>query len=723
MVGLRLLIDPILGDQLPLVTLFGAVAISVWLGGWAPAVLSAIAGYLACNYLFIEPRGSLHVLTAPEWIGVIAYLVSCGVIIGFGEQLRRSRLDSQARRDRLHTTLSSIGDAVITTDVDGRVDSMNLVAESLTGWTERDASGRPLQEIFKIINESTREEAPNPAARALREGAVVGLANHTLLVARDGFERPIDDSAAPIRDGKNTVVGCVLVFRDISVRRRLERFSADQAAASRMLASVVESSDDAIVSKSLDGIIESWNAGAQRVFGFSAQEAIGKHISLIIPDDRVQEEADILARLRAGDRVDHFDTVRKKRDGSTVHVSLTISPTRDENGRVVGASKIARDISDRKRIEQALKDADRRKDEFLATLAHELRNPLAPIANMLEVMKRAENDPELLLQARDTMERQLASLVRLVDDLLDVSRISRNKLEMRKQPMDLKTVIHQAVESSRPWIESHDQTLTVTLPDEPVILNADPVRLAQVFINLLNNASKYTEPKGQIWLTAETHDDRVVVKVKDTGAGIPPEKLGSIFEMFTQVDQSLERSHGGLGIGLTLAKTLLELHGGTVRAFSDGPGRGSEFVVELPVLEAVPMEDDRPRPAIPGPKKQRRILVVDDNADSATSLAMLLRVTGDKTFTARDGFEALAEADKHRPDVVLLDIGLPRMNGYDVARRIRENGWGKDMVLIALTGWGQEKDRKESRDAGFDAHLVKPVDYMELTRLLAELSS
>ena len=372
-----------------------------------------------------------------------------------------------------------------------------------------------------------------------------------------------------------------------------------------------------------------------------------------------------------------------------------------------------------RRREQREREADRRKDEFLATLAHELRNPLAPIRNATSVLKLAYNDREAFEQATETIERQLGQLVRLIDDLLDASRISRGKLELRRERVELAPIIHQAVETCRPMAECANHEVTVTLPPQPVYLDADPVRLSQVVCNLLNNACKFVGQGGRISLTAERHDNDVVIAVKDNGIGIPPDKLDCIFEMFSQVDQSLERSHGGLGIGLTLARRLVELHGGSIEARSEGIGQGSEFVVRLPVaVDRAPTPPEEPDDEIK-PSGKRRILVVDDNRDSAESLAMLLRLTGNETSVAYDGEEAVEAAARQRPDVILLDIGLPKLNGFDACRRIRENRWAKNVLIIALTGWGQEEDRRKSAEAGFDGHLVKPVDHAELMRLLA----
>jgi len=362
----------------------------------------------------------------------------------------------------------------------------------------------------------------------------------------------------------------------------------------------------------------------------------------------------------------------------------------------------------RKQFVTELEEADRRKDAFLATLSHELRGPLAPLGNTIEILKRAGGDGDVVRLAQGTMERQLSQLVRLVDDLLDVNRIARNRLELKKQRLDLGEIVAKAVEAARPLAERFGHELSLSLPGETVAVYADAARLTQVLDNLLDNACKYTDPHGRITVSLELEGAEGVVAVEDTGLGIPQDKLATVFEMFAQVDRTVERADGGLGLGLTLVKRLVEMHGGTVEAFSEGPGRGSRFQLCLPVLEK--------RPVAP-----KRILVVDDNPDSATSLAMLLGISGYETRTAMDGLEAVTAAEGFQPDVVLLDLGLPKLSGVDVARRIREQPWGKDMVLVALTGWGQDDDRKRSKDAGFDAHVVKPVDHDTLMDVIAHL--
>jgi PAS domain S-box-containing protein len=629
---------------------------------------------------------------------------------------KRAEEELRKRSEWLRITLASIGDAVISTDAAGRVTFMNGVAESLTGWTQSDAAGRPLAEVFQIVNEGSREPGANPALRALQEGTVVGLANHTILIARDGTERFIDDSAAPIRDDSGVAVGAVLVFRDVTERRKAEEAQA-------RLAAIIESSQDAIISKTLDGVIRTWNTGAERLFDYTAHEAIGQSITLIIPPDRRDEEYEILARISQGARIEHFETVRVSKLGRRIDISLTVSPIRDRNGRIIGASKIARDITDRKRVDKALEEANHRKDQFIALLAHELRNPLAPLRNGLQVIRLAGTDTSAVAQAREMMDRQLGHMVRLIDDLLDISRVSQNKMELRRSRVLLKDVISSAVETARPAIEEAGHEFTISPPPEPVYLDADLTRLAQVFSNLLNNSAKYTQRGGRIWLAAERQGSEVIVSVRDTGLGIPANDLPRIFDMFSQVDRSIERSTGGLGIGLALVKGLVEMHGGTVTAMSAGQGKGSTFTVKLPAFErtAAPLAAVRSEsePHYAGPR--RRILVVDDNRDSANSMAMMLKLMGNEVRTAHDGIEAIETAQEFRPKAILMDLGMPRLNGYEATRRIREQPWGRQMLILALTGWGQEADRSESQEAGCDGHLVKPVNLSDLESLLTEL--
>jgi len=614
-------------------------------------------------------------------------------------------------------------------------------------------------------------------------------------------------------------------------------------------AAIVTSSDDAIISKTLEGRILSWNDGAERLFGYSAAEAIGRPITMLIPVERQDEEPALLGRLARGERIEHFETVRVRKDGTRINISLTISPVRDARGRVIGASKIARDITqsrraaealqvaqdqlrvvtdhmtvivarcsrdlrylwvshgcarwlgvapealighripdiigadafaalrpcvervlagapveceievpyDRRgsrwikasyvptrdagggidgwvevitdttahrRMEAALREADRRKDEFLAVLAHELRNPLAPVRSGLHVLRlTAARDPSIERVAR-IMERQIDHMVRLVDDLLEVSRITRGKIELRREVIDAAQAVRSAIETSRPLIEAARHELTVSMPGEAMMLDADPVRLAQVISNLLNNAAKYTDAGGKISLEGRREAGVAVISVRDSGIGIAPEMLPRVFDLFAQSGRDSARSQGGLGIGLTIVKTLVEMHGGTVEAQSAGPGAGSEFTLRLPLSQTAaasprPRKEIRPAPALAG----RRVLVVDDNQDAADSLGMLLKALGADVHLAYDAACALHLLATERPDVALLDVGMAGMDGYELARHIRRDPTLDGLALIALTGWGQEEDRRRSQSAGFDYHLVKPANIETLQRLLLSLGA
>jgi PAS domain S-box-containing protein len=769
------------------------------------------------------------------------------------QELLQAKAALQKHSEWLRITLSSIGDAVIATDAEGRVTFMNGVAESLTGWAEADANGRPLSDVFRIVNEQTRLPVENPALRALQERAIVGLANHTVLIAQDGTERAIEDSAAPMKDDGGEVVGSVLVFRDVTERRRAaalrereqwaldvlesvtdaffalnrdwqftylnrqagrvlgleprdlvgkvlweaypgligsdfeqayrkamgervassmtsyysdhdrwyevhtypspegiavyfhnvtERLTAERAireSEARYRRAAAEASQAAEANAkfraffeqgtnfagllSLDGTVVEANRLCLDSCGFSREEVIGKPFWECGWWNRSPALVEMIrtASLRAaGGQLFRAETAYFVADGAEREVDLILAPVMDNAGRVLFVAASGVDVTDRKQMEDALRESDRKKDDFIALLAHELRNPLAPVRNGLQVMRLATGNANAVAQARSMMDRQLSHMVRLIDDLLDVSRISRNKMELRRERVLLADVVNTAVETARPQIDAEGHDLTVSLPQRPVYLNADLTRLAQVFGNLLTNSAKYTEAGGRIWISAERRDGEVAVSVRDTGIGIPAESLPIIFDMFSQVDRTTERSTGGLGIGLALVKGLVEMHGGSVTVQSGGQGQGSIFTVTLPMLmgqqELAPTASDNRERAV-GPR--RRILVVDDNRDGADSLAMLLGLMNNEVQTASDGVEALEAAERFLPEVILMDVGMPRLNGLDATRRIREQPWGQDVKIIALTGWGQEGDKDRSREAGCDGHLVKPVSLPDLEELLA----
>jgi two-component system CheB/CheR fusion protein len=621
------------------------------------------------------------------------------------------------QRDWLLVTLSCIGDAVITTDVASRITFLNPVAESLTGWTQ-EAVGQPLGNVIRIINEESRQPVEIPTVEALREDRTVKLASHSLLITKDGTERSISDSAAPITNDKGEVAGVVLVFRDITERRKMERaLDKSLGYADDIIATLREP----FVVLDSDLRVTTANRSFYDTFQVTKEETENRLVYDLgngqwdIPGLRKLLD-EVLSRNQSVHdfEVEHsFPELGRK----TMLLNARPFPPNSKHPELILLA--VEDVSAMRARADDLAEASRHKDEFLATLAHELRNPLSPICNSVHYLGLDGLSQQDVKTAREVITRQVAVMVRLIDDLLDVSRISRNKLDVRKERVELATVVESAVESCRPLIQQCGHELTISVPPQAFPLDADPVRLTQVFLNLLNNSAKYTARGGQISLSAIREGSDAVVTVRDNGIGIASDMLSGIFDMFTQVDRSLEQSQGGLGIGLTLVRRLVEMHDGSIEARSEGPNQGSEFIVRLPLVIRPPTET----PSRDGTAVKRlghgRILLVDDNIDSASSLAMLLRLKGNDIRTAHDGLEALEVAEAFHPEIVLLDIGLPKLNGYDVARRIRQQPWGQDVLLIALTGWGNDEDRRLSQEAGFNFHIVKPVELAALEELLA----
>ena len=434
-----------------------------------------------------------------------------------------------------------------------------------------------------------------------------------------------------------------------------------------------------------------------------------------IPSDELPMQYAIAHRTAVSNEI---EMVRE--DGSVIYVQNDVEPLYDTHGQIYGCVSVCVDLTDRKLAEMGLRDADRRKDEFLATLSHELRNPLAPIRSAIEVIRLARGDQELVERARATMERQLLHLVRITDDLLDVARITQNKVQLRRERIDLRAVLQSAIEAARPMIDAQAHTLTLHSPEGPIWVDVDFTRIAQAISNLLSNAAKYTEPGGQISVTASSDAAGATITVSDTGIGIPPALLPRIFDMFTQLQAHRDRTYGGLGIGLTLARRLVRLHGGSIDASSEGPGRGSQFTIHLPL--ATVARGPEPRSDESGRVSRTvgcRILIAEDSADAAEMMSLMLGIKGHEVRVAADGKQAVAIGSTFEPQIAFVDIGLPLMDGYDVARHLRDLLGGR-VVLVALTGWGQDEDRRRSRDAGFDHHLTKPPDPDVLDQLIAD---
>ena len=490
--------------------------------------------------------------------------------------------------------------------------------------------------------------------------------------------------------------------------------------------------DYAVVITDPHGTVVEWLGGAERITGYAPAEATGQQVHLLFtPEDRAAGRPE--HEMRAAAATGRAENTRwhQRKDGSRFFADGVTTPLRHSTGTLHGFGMVFRDATRQRHAEDALRqlaadlaEADRRKDEFLATLAHELRNPLAPIRNGLTILAREHpgGDRGRLV---GMMDRQLVHLVRLVDDLLDVSRVTTGKVTLRRERVAVQAVLATAVETSRPLVEQAGHELRLVTPDGPLVVDGDPTRLAQVVTNLLNNAAKYTPPGGRIEVSAAADGNGAVVRVSDNGVGIPADMLPRVFDLFTQVGRSIDRAQGGLGIGLSLVRKLVELHDGSVTVESAGPGQGSTFTVRLP-LAAGATADPAP-PSGPGGTRPataaRRILVVDDNVDAAESLALLLGIGGHTVTTAYSGPDAVAAAARTRPDVVFLDIGLPGMNGYEVAERLRSDPAVPRPVLVALTGWGSPDDRARAAAAGFDHHLTKPADAAQVTDLLARLGA
>jgi PAS domain S-box-containing protein len=563
----------------------------------------------------------------------------------------------------------------------------------------------------------------NPMLRVLVTGEQV-RDRHVLIKRVDGSKLPVMLSIAVQKTATGIITGAIASFVDISARLK-----ADEARlrTQQELLFVMDSMPQKIWTAAPDGRIEYLNPQWMEFTGLSGDEVRDwTQNDLIHPEDLPHTLAAWTHGFGTGTPIQVEHRFRQADGEYRWHISRCL-PMRDADQSIVEWVGSSTDIHTQKqtanamaRAGEAMVDASIRKDEFLAMLAHELRNPLAPIRNALQILQITNGTPESVGIAAAIIDRQTAQMIRLVDELLDVSRISRGTIGLRCEPITLDAIIQQAVETSRPSIERAGQQLRVRLPERPVCLVGDAVRLVQVFGNLLNNASKFTESGGQIELHAERQDNEVVVTARDSGIGIPSDMLVSVFDMFTQVDHSLERSRGGLGIGLSLVQRLVELHHGTVIAFSAGPDEGSIFTVRLPVLaEVVPAEACTTEASIHDAGTGRRVLVVDDNEDSANSLVLYLQLTGHDARTAYNGLEAIEVAEAFRPELMLLDIGMPRLNGLAAARRIRATEWGKQIMLVALSGWGQDDDRRKSAAAGFDTHLVKPINHETLAVLLS----
>ncbi len=626
----------------------------------------------------------------------------------------------QALRDsenRFRILVQNLPDyAIFTIDPNGIITEWTEGAQRVKGYTAEEVIGKHISMFF-----APHDLEAGVLEREMAKAAQTGRAELERLSIRKGGEQFwVNEIATAIHNADGQLIGFTKISRDITRQRRSQE--ALRQSEERLQIILDSITDHALITTDTRTIIAGWNPGAQELFGFTAEEAIGQPIAIIFtPEDRAagapEKEAETARQQgRAADERYH-----QRKDGSRMYVSGVISPLFDADGQLMGYVKVARDLTQRKQMEQELRDADQRKDEFLAMLAHELRNPLAPIRSALQIMTLTGEENKGVAPAVTMMSRQVEHLVRLIDDLLDVSRISRGKVELRRERIELRAVVEQALEAANHEYKLRGRRLSVSLSASPIYVNGDATRLMQVVANLLTNGARYTHVNGHVWLNVKEIDGQAVVRVRDDGIGLAPDQLSNIFNLFVQVDTALDRSQGGLGLGLTLVKKLVEMHGGRVEAYSEGLGKGSEFIVSLPTVpqpdKVIQTSTVKANPQLTG----RRILVVDDNQDAARTLSMLLKLKKHEAHPRFGGREAIEAAEKLRPEVILLDIGMPELDGYETCRLIREQPWGKNMVLIALTGYGQDEDRRRSKEAGFDGHLVKPVDLAKLTELLATL--
>jgi PAS domain S-box-containing protein len=679
---------------------------------------------------------------------------AAGAIIGVSKIVRditeqkRTAAALTAQQEWFRVTLGSIGDAVIAADPQGRVTYLNPTAEGLTGWTTDEAVGRPLVEVFPIINEQTRKPVENPAGRVLRSGHVVGLANHTVLISRQGTEYPIADSAAPIRDASGHILGVVLVFRDVTEERRAEEAMAEQR---EWFETTLESIGDAVIATDDQCRVVFMNAIAERLTGWRGDKARGHQcteVFRIINEYSRQTVDDPVSRVLADGLIVGLanHTLLVAADGTERPIDDSGAPIRAGDGRIIGAVLVFRDVSDRKRIEaerqkaaverERLLDAERTaraeaeratrlKDDFVAMVSHELRTPLNAILGWTQLMMKGRGDGAILQRGLDVIGRNTRVQAQLISDLLDISRISAGKLRLEIESVDLASIVADAIDTLQQ--DADDKRITVTRELDATVrpIAGDPARLQQIAWNLLSNAIKFTPDGGRIAVRLRRAGADAEITVSDTGIGIRAEFLPHAFNRFEQADRSITRRFGGLGLGLSIVKHLVDLHGGAINVQSGGDGRGTQFTITLP-SSAV---ESAPRVASDAPDADRlaetaslngiRVLVVEDEPDTREFLDRFLRTYGADVVTAASASEALALLPEVRPNILLSDIGLPEMDGYDLMQRIREMDGDGAMPAIALSAYARSEDRHRALSAGYQAHLAKPVQPSELIATIA----
>jgi PAS domain S-box-containing protein len=676
-------------------TYFAAVTFAAWYGGLGPGLFATALAYLAANWFFVPAKNAF----AFNFTSV-AFVFVCAAIAIFSEAMRRAIRRASANAQQIVSIVQSITDGFIVVDRQWQITYMNRAAEEFNRRHRRGNNGKTPWDVF-VLN-------LGPSAQTRLNSAAADRVAVEFESFYGPWQRWFDIKASPADAG-----GLTIYFRDITERKLAEEEQ-------RKLASIIETSEDSVIGMDLTARIVSWNAAAEKLFGYTPEETIGQPISIVSPIEQRDEGLELLARISRGEPIRHYDTVRIAKDGRRIDVSLGVSPIKDAEGKVVGAATIARDITDGKRAEAALREADRRKDDFLALLGHELRNPLAGIVNGIQVLKHIGSMESEVTEIQAIIERQAVHMSRLIDDLLDVSRIARGKVPLRSQRLDLAALVRQTVEDHRPTLRENALSLDLQSSSDPLWIDGDPVRLSQVLGNLLNNAIKFTDKGGQIFIKTRSDENAnvAIVEVRDAGIGMTRDTMASLFEPFAQGEGTLGRSRGGLGLGLALVKGLVELHQGAIDAESRGPGQGSAFTIRLPLASApqrrpAEVETDNSEPEC------CRVLIIEDNPDVSLPMSKLLKVSGHSTAIASDGPSGMEMARQFNPHVVLCDIGLPgEIDGYGVAKALRADKATRSVFLVAVTGFGQDEDRRRAAEAGFDRHMIKPVDHAGLLELL-----
>ena len=595
-------------------------------------------------------------------------------------------------------------------DRSGHIVSWNRGAERLEGYSAAEIVGQHFSVLYPP--EAIERRSPERELKMAQESG--RLEDEGWRVRKDGSRFWANVVITALHDESGALRGFSKITRDLTERRRQEETLRQSEQRFRVLVDGLK--DYAIFMLDTEGRVTSWNSGAQRITGHVAEEISGRHVALLYPQSAIERKLpeQELALAREHGRYED-EGARLRKDGNPFWANVVVSPLYDQEGMLMGYANVIRDLTDRKRAE-SLEQAERHTSEFLAMLAHELRNPLAPIHNALHLLALKPPADATEKWVREVLRRQTGQITRLVDDLLDVSRITRAAIPLNRRPLDARVVVRAAVEGAMHWMQARGHSLSIELPpNEALTVVADEARLTQVLHKLLHNAARYTPEGGQVSVAARRENDAVVIHVKDNGVGMDAELLGSAFDLLKQGQHAPQRPQGGLGIGLTLVQRLVRLHGGTVEAHSAGVDRGSEFIVRLPVAEQAPVSEAKAaEPVSPTPRK---VLVIDDNSDAANALRMLLENDGHSVRVAHDGVSGLALAREYRPEYVLLDIGLPRLNGYDIAASVRGDPELKHTTLVAITGYGQVHDRARTAAVGFDHHLTKPVEFSALQEL------